>query len=235
MSEPRLSDWTLVAYRQREEERRRKEQKAAAAAPREQPSHDREERRFSDVTVVSLQRRFVLLEQRLAILEQRERERQIREKFAAAPAPSQNGKSEGDAAYFGDAVSATFGRSEDHSRAKSQPEFTYTKVEKAESFDERKANEQHAPAPANDSSRAAGGGFPSDFVEIRAERRTQPIQAGPARKIAGSASSLLAAALFAGAMGFFAAIFTVSAERAAQFRALVNIAVNAMSEGRHAK
>lgn len=234
MSEPRLSDWTLVAYRQREEARRRQEQKSAPP-PSEQQSRERDERRFSEVTVASLQRRFVLLEQRLAILEQRERERQIKEKFEVPAAQSQKAKPESDAISFGNAVSAAVGRGEQRAPAKSQPEFTHTKVEKAESIDDRKANERHAPSPANDPTRVAGGGFPSDVVEIRPERNAEPIHVEPARKIAGSVSSLIAVALLASSMGFFIAIFAVSKERATQFHALVNIAVKAMSDVRHTK
>lgn len=233
MSGTPLSDWTPIAYLQREEERRRNEQKPAGAPPPGQECRNNDEKPLSGVTVVNLQRRFLLLEQRLAILEQREHERQIREKFEAASTQSQRGAPTGGAAYFGDDISVRQG--EDYSQAKSQPEFSYSKVEQDESADDRKIRDLHMPSHASNSWRDNRSGTPSDFVEIHPLRSGQSIQAGPARKAAEALNSFVVTAFLAGSIGFMGAILLVPAEKAVQFHALVNIAVNAISEGPHTK
>ncbi len=235
MSETPLSDWTPITYLQREEERRRNEQKPAGAAPPEQECRNSDEKHLSGVTVASMQRRFFLLEQRLAILEQREHERQIREKFGAAPAQSQSRTPHSEAAYFGDAVSAIGHQREDHSQAKAHPEFTYTKAEKAEAIVDRKTRDLHAQSHASNSSHNKRSKLPNDFVEIHPLQSGEPIQAGPARRIAEAFNSFVVTAFLAGSIGFMGAILIVPAEKAVQFHALVNIAVNAISEASHTK
>lgn len=227
MSGTPLSDWTPIAYLQREEERRRNEQKPAGAAPFGQEFRDNDEKPLSGVTVVHLQRRFLLLEQRLAILEQREHERQSREKFEAAAAPSQRGTPTGGAAYFADDISLR--RGED-SKTNPRQEFTYGKVEQEESADDRKNGDLHAQSHLSDSWRDDRGMTPSDFVEIHPLRSGEPIQARPARKAAEALYSFVVTAFLAGSFGFMGAILLVPAEKAAEFHALVNIAVNAISE-----
>lgn len=233
MSGTPLSDWTPIAYLQREEERRRNEQKPAGAAPPGQECCNNDEKPLSGVTVVNLQRRFLLLEQRLAILEQREHERQIREKFEAASAQSQREAPTGGAAYFGDDISVRQG--EDYWKASSRPEFTYSKVEQDESADDCKIRDLHAQSYASDSWRDKRSRTPSDFVEIHPSRSGEPIQPVPARKVAEAFNSFVVTAFLAGAIGFMGAILIVPAEKAVQFHALVNIAVNVISEGSHTK
>ncbi len=231
MSGTPLSDWTPIAYLQREEERRRNEQKSAEAAPTEQECRNNDEKHLSGVTVTSLQRRFLLLEQRLAILEQREHERQIGEKFEAASAQSQSGTPTG-GAYFGDDFSVRQG---EDSNTNSRPEFTYSKVEQDESVDDRKTRDLHAQSHASDARRDRGSGTPNDFVELHPLRSGEPIQAAPARRIAEAFNSFVVTAFLAGSIGFIGAILIVPAEKAAQFHALVNIAVNAFSEASRTK
>ena len=233
MSDTPVSDWTPVASSQREEERRRNEQKSAGVEPPEQECRNNDEKHLSGVTVASLQRRFLLLEQRLAILEQREHERQIREKFETASVRSQSGTPTGGAASFGEEVSVRQG--EDCSKAKSPPEFTYSKVEQAEPIDDRKTRDLDAQSHASDSRRDKGSGTPNDFVEIHPLRSGEPIQPGPARRIAEAFNSFVVTAFLAGSIGFMGAILIVPAEKAVQFHALVNIAVNAISEASHTK
>ncbi len=233
MSDTPLSDWTPIAYLQREKERRRNEQKSVGTARPVQECRNNDEKHLSGVTVASMQRRFFLLEQRLAILERREHERQIREKLGAAAVHSQSGTPYSDAAFFGGAVSAIGHQREDHAQAKSQPEFFYTKTEKAEPMDDRKTRGQHAHA--SDSRHDERSGLRKDFVEIGPSRCDKPIQAGLASRIAAAISSLVVTAFLASSIGFMGAILTVPAEKAAQFHALVNIAVNAISEAPHAK
>ncbi len=233
MSETPLSDWTPIAYLQREEERRRNEQKPAGAAPPGQEFRNNDEKPLSGVTVVNLQRRFLLLEQRLAILEQREHERQIREKLEAASAQSQRATPTASAAYFGDDISVRQG--EDYSKVKSRPEFTYSKVERDESADDCKIRDPHNQSQASDSWRDNRSRTPSDFVEIHPLRSGEPTRAEPARKVAEALSSFVVTAFLAGSIGFLGAILLVPAETAVQFHALVSIAVNAISEGSHTK
>jgi hypothetical protein len=230
MSDTPLSDWTPIAYLQREEERRRNEQKSGGAVPPEQERHNNDEKHLSGVTVASMQRRFFLLEQRLAILERQEHERQIREKFAAVH--SQGGTSDSGAAYFGSAVSAIGHQVEDHSPAKSQPEFFYTKTEKSEPMDDRKTRDLHGQAGE---SRHDESGLPNDFVEIRPTRCDKTIQAGLGYRIAAAFSSFVVTAFLASSIGFMGAILTVPTEKAARIHALVNIAVKALSEAPHTK
>ncbi|MGD9659484.1 MAG: hypothetical protein AB7U61_17895 [Methylocystis sp.] len=233
MSGTPLSDWTPIAYFQREEERRRNERKTAGAAPPEQECHDNDEKRLGGVTVASLQRRFLLLEQRLAILEQREHERQVREKLNAASAQAQRGTSAGGAAYLGEEISVRQG--EDYSKAKSRPEFTYIKVEQAEPEDARKTGDFPAQSQASDSWRDNSSGAPSDFVEIHPLRGGEPFQAEPARKMAQAFYSFAVTAFLAGSIGFMAAILIVPAEKALKFHALFNIALSAVSEAARTK
>ena len=233
MSETPLSDWTPIAYLQREEERRRSEQKLAGVAPPGQEFPNNDEKPLSGVTVVNLQRRFLLLEQRLSILEQREHERQIREKFEATSAQSQTGMPTGGTAYFGDDISVRQG--EDYSKVKSRPEFTYSKVEQDKSADDRKICDPHAQSHASNSWRDNRSRTPSDFVEVHPLGSGEPIQAGPARKVAEALNSFLVTAFLAGSIGFMSAILLVPAEKAVQFHALVSIAVKAISEGSHTK
>lgn len=233
MSGTPLSDWTPIAYLRREEERRRNEQKPAGAPPPGQETRNNDEKPLSGVTVVNLQRRFLLLEQRLAILEQREHERQIRERLEAASAQSQRGTPTSETAYFGDDISIRQG--EDYSKAKSPPEFSYSKVEQDESADDRKIRELHAQSYASDSWRDNRSGTPRDFVEIHPLRSGEPTQAGPARKVAEALNSFVVTALLAGSFGFMGAILLVPAEKAVKFHALVNIAVSAISNGSHTK
>ncbi|MBM3641704.1 MAG: hypothetical protein FJX15_10260 [Alphaproteobacteria bacterium] len=190
---------------------------------------------MSDVTVASMQRRFLLLERRLAILEQREHERQIREKLEAAPAQAQSQTPLNDAAYLADAVSPIGNRRENHSQAKAHPEFTYTRAEKAELIDDPKTSDMHVQSHASDSpSNDERTRLPKDFVEIRPSSG-EPIQARLAHRIAAAFSSFVVTAFVAGSIGFLAAILTVPAERAVQFHALLNIAVNAISDASHRK
>ncbi len=233
MSGTPLSDWTPIAYLQREEERRRNERRPAGAAPPGQEFRDNDEKTLSGVTVVHLQRRFLLLEQRLSILEQREHERQSREKFEAAAAPSQRGTPTGGTAYVGDDISVRQG--EDDSKTNSRPEFTYRKVEQDESADDRKIRDLHAQSHVSDTWRDDRSRTPSDFVEIHPLRSGEPIQARQARKAAEALNSFVVTAFLAGSFGFMGAILFVPAEKAVEFHALVNIAVNAMSERSHTK
>ncbi len=241
MSGTPLSDWTPIAYLQREEERRRNAQKPAGAPPPEQQFRNNDEKPLSGVTVVNLQRRFLLLEQRLAILEQREHERQIREKFEAASTQSQRATPTGGTTYFGEDISVgqrddiSVRQGEDHSKVKSRPEFTYSKVERDESADDCKIRDTHAQSQASDSWPDNRSRTPSDFVEIHPLRSGEPIQAEPARKVAEALNSFVVTAFLAGSIGFMGAIFLVPAEKAVQFHAFVSIAVNAISEGFHTK
>jgi hypothetical protein len=233
MSGTPLSDWTPIAYFQREEERRRNEQRAAQAAPPEQECRNNDEKHLGGVTVASLQRRFVLLEQRLAILEQREHERQIREKLDAASTQAQRATPAGGAAYLGEELSVRQG--EEYSKAKSPPEFTYSEVEQAEPVDDRKTPDLNAQLHASESWRDKSGETPSEFVEIHPLPRGEPIQAKSARRIAQGLYSFVVTAFLAGSIGFIGAILIVPAEKAQKFHALVNIAVNAISEASHKK
>jgi hypothetical protein len=231
MSDAPLSDWTPIAYLQREKERSRNEQKPGGAVPPEQDRRNNDEKHLSGVTVASMQRRFFLLEQRLAILERQEHERQIREKFEAAAVHSQSGTSHSKAASFESAVTAIGRQVDDHSPAKSQPEFFYTKTEKSEPIDDRKTRDLHVPAD----SRHDESGLPNDFVEIGPTRCDNPIQAGLGYRIAAAFSSFVVTAFLASSTGFMFAILTVPTEKAAQIHALVNIAVRALSEAPHTK
>ncbi|MFO1102745.1 MAG: hypothetical protein U1E20_07580 [Methylocystis sp.] len=66
-------------------------------------------------------------------------------------------------------------------------------------------------------------------------RSGEPSQAGAARKAAEAFNSFVVTAFLAGAIGFIGAIVIMPAEKALQFHALVNFAVNAISAGSHAK
>lgn len=230
MGDTPLSDRTLIAYLQKEEGRRRSEQESAGTAMPEREWRNDGEKHLSGVTVANMQRRFLLLEQRLAVLEQREHERQIREKFGAAPAQFQSGAPLNDAA-FGGKVSAIGRQRDDDSQAK----FIDAKVKKIESIDDRKTLDLDAQLSASGSSRDESSGPPNDFVEIRPVRSGEPTQAGFARRLAGAFNSFIVTAFLAGSIGFIGAILTVPAEKAAQFHALVNIAVNAISAASHTK
>jgi hypothetical protein len=232
MSGTPLSDWTPIAYLQREEERRRRERKLGAQPSPGQERRNNDEKPLSDVTVVNLQRRFLLLEQRLAVLEQREHERQIREKFEAAAAQSRSGTPTGGAPYFED--DSFVRQPEDYSKANSGPEFTYSKVEQDQPSADRKIGDLDAQSPASDSSRDHGSRSPSDYVEIHPLRSGEPIQTGAARKAAEAFNSFVMTAFLAGSIGFIGAILIMPAEKARQFHALVNFAVNAISAGSHA-
>ena len=237
MRETSLSDWTPIAYFQREEARRHNEQNSARAAPPEQERPNSDEKQLSGVTVASMQRRFLLLEQRLAILEQRERERQIREKFeVAAPQSQSRTPNHNDASNLADAVSGVANRREDHAQAKAPPEFSYVRTEKAESTDEPVASDAPGSSHASDfSSNEKKNKLPKDFVEIRPSPSGDPVQAGWGRRMAAAFSSFVVTAFMAGSIGFIAAILAVPAERAAQFHAFLNIAVNAISDVSHRK
>ncbi|MGD9540095.1 hypothetical protein [Methylocystis sp.] len=233
MSGTPLSDWTPIAYFQREEERRRNEQKAAEAAPPEQEARNNDEKHLGGVTVASLQRRFVLLEQRLAILEQREHERQIREKHDAASMQAQSVTAAAGVAYLGEELSVRQG--EDHSKARSRPEFTYSKVEQAEPVDDRKTCDLPPQSHASDSWREKSSETPSEFVETHPLRSGEPFQAEPARRMAQTFYSFVVTAFLAGSIGFLGAILIVPAEKALKFHAFVNIAVKALTEASRTK
>jgi hypothetical protein len=234
MGDTPLSDRTLIAYLPREEERRRNEQESGGSAPPEREYRNNDEKNLSGVTVANMQRRFLLLEQRLAVLEQREHERQIREKFGAAPAQFQSGAPLSDATFGGD-VSAIGRQRDDHSKPKAHPEFIDTEDEKTESIDDRKTRGLHAQLNESDSSRDESSRPQNDFVENRPSRSGEPAQAGFARRLAAAFSSFVVTAFLAGSIGFIGAILTVPAEKAAQFHALVDIAVNAISAASHTK
>ncbi|MFO1125285.1 MAG: hypothetical protein U1E25_08420 [Methylocystis sp.] len=235
MRETPLSDWTPIAYFQREEARLQSEQNSARAASPGQERPNNDEKQLSDVTVASMQRRFLLLERRLAILEQREHERQIREKLEAAPAQPQSQTPLNDAAYLGAAVSPIGNRRENHSQAKTHPEFTYTRAEKPELIDHPKTSDMHVQAHASESPSTDKGTKPSkDFVEIRPSSG-EPVEAGLAHRIAAAFSSFVVTAFVAGSIGFLAAVLTVPRDRAVQFHALLNIAANAISDASHRK
>lgn len=226
---------TPIAYLPREEERRRNEQESGGAAPPEREYRNNDEKNLSGVTVANMQRRFLLLEQRLAVLEQREHERQIREKFGVAPAQFQSGAPLSDAAYFGDAGFAIGRQRDDHSKPKAHPEFIDTEDEKTEWIDDRKTRGLHAQLNESDSSRDESSRPQNDFIENRPSRSGEPAQAGFARRLAAAFSSFVVTAFLAGSIGFVVAILTVPAEKAAQFHTLVDIAVNAISAASHTK
>lgn len=84
MSKILLSDWTLVAFKQREEERRKREQGETAPLPPATATPRANETLRSEWTIAVLQKRFAALEQRLAAQEQREEARRQSELREAA-------------------------------------------------------------------------------------------------------------------------------------------------------
>jgi hypothetical protein len=170
-----------------------------------------------------MQRRFLLLERRLVVLEQREHERQIRERFGATPSQFQSGSPLCNAAYFGDAGSAIGRQREDHSQAKAHSNLSDEPIE------DRKIRDLHAQLDANDYSVYESRSLPNDFDEIRRSRSSEPIQVGRTGRIAAALNSFMVTAFLLGA------ILTVPAEKAAHVHALVNIAVNAISKAPHSK
>jgi len=222
MSKTLLSDWTLVAFKQREEERRGGENRrvteqvrAASRAPAEAPPRDNELLR-SEWTIAALQKRFAALEQRLASMEQREEERQRSERVEAAVRARR--EEEQQQVVSGSSTDTAPDQSQAHWQEVEQPQFVEAEFEPREAGTILHAHEQvieqKAPEIVRDSQ-----GYKSRFEVHPAPRR------GIVRTIAYGFVSVVMTALIAAAVGFGIAVFTVPIEKATQFHTYVNHAL----------
>ena len=222
MSKTLLSDWTLVAFKQREEERRGGENRrvteqvrAASCAPAEAPPRDNEMLR-SEWTIAALQKRFAALEQRLASMEQREEERRRSERVEAAARARR--EEEQEQVVLGTSTDAAPDQSQAHWQEVEQPQFVQAEFEPREAGTILHAHEQvfeqKAPEIVRDSQ-----GYKSRFEVHPAPRR------GIVRTIAYGFVSVVMTALIAAAIGFGIAVFTVPIEKATQFHTYVNRAL----------
>jgi len=222
MSKTLLSDWTLVAFKQREEERRGGENRrvteqvrAASRAPAEAPPRDNELLR-SEWTIAALQKRFAALEQRLASMEQREEERQRSERVEAAARARR--EEEQPQVVLGSSTDVAPDQSQAHWQEVEQPQFVEAEFEPREAGTILHAHEQvieqKAPEIVRDSQ-----GYKSRFEVHPAPRR------GIVRTIAYGFVSVVMTALIAAAVGFGIAVFTVPIEKATQFHTYVDHAL----------
>jgi hypothetical protein len=222
MSKTLLSDWTLVAFKQREEERRREENRrgraqvdAAPFAPAEAPPRENETLR-SEWTIAALQKRFAALEQRLAAVEQREEERRRSERVEAAARARR--EEEQEQVVLGAANDVAPGQSHAHQHEIEQAQYAQAAFEPPEAGTILHAHdqvfEQNAPEIVRDTQ-----GYESR-LEVRPARRRGTI--------VYRFVSVVITALIAATIGFGIAIFTVPIEKATQFHTSVNRALDGL-------
>jgi hypothetical protein len=222
MSKTLLSDWTLVAFKQREEERRGEERRrvreqvhTASFAPAQAPPRDSETLR-SEWTIAALQKRFAAMEQRLAAVEQREDERRRSERVEAAAHARR--EEEPQQVVLETSTDAAPDQSQGRLQGVEQPQFVQAEVQPPEAGTNLDAHEQvferNAPEIARNNQ-----GYKSRFEVHPAPRR------GVVRTIVYGFVSVVVTALVAAAIGFGIAVFTVPIEKASQFHTYVNRAL----------
>jgi len=207
MKESFLSDWTLVAFKQREEERRRKEQDEAAGVRSSEEKQRSNEIARSEWTVAALQKRFVALEQRIAALEQREEER--RQKLE--PEPPQ-------------AARPRLPEEKQPSKEEflsSSTELGEARIKPQQVEDIRRANErglkseEAATVTLDELER-----LQRDRMKIRPLKEVETVRVGVAHKMLRGLFSLMITASIAGAIGFGIGVSAVPIETASHFHAL---------------
>lgn len=208
MKESFLSDWTLVAFKQREEERRRKERDEAARVRSSEEKQQSNEVLLSEWTVAALQKRFVALEQRLAALEQREEERRQEEQpeppQAARPIlPEEKQRS----------TEVFLSASTELGEAR----IEHPQVEAIPRANERGLQSEEPAIVTLDGLERLRG----DRMKIAPLKEVETVRVGVARRMLRGLFSLTITASIAGAIGFGVAVSVVPIEKAAPFRSLV--------------
>jgi len=230
MKEVPLSDWTLVAFKQREEERRRKEQdEADRVSPIEEMQSNKEMLR-SDGTIAALQKRFTAIEQRLAALEQRDEERRRKEQDELAHATPQEKKQCGNEASFINSILSTPKQRDEERNMKGPPELAAeAKVEHGLVEAMRPVYQQRERAETIPNLERKQ--LQRDRIDTRLANNGEAIRVGRAPGVMRGLFSVLITASIAGAIGFGIGMYEVPKEKAADFRALVKRGLDAIYGG----
>ena len=217
MKESFLSDWTLVAFKQREEERRRKERDEAARVRSNEEKQRGNEILRSEWTVLALQKRFVALEQRLTALEQREEERCQKEQpeppQAARPLLPQE-KQRSEEVFLSE-------RS-----ALGEANIKRQQAEAIHRANERGLTSEEAATVTLDK----GERLQRDRMKVRPLKEVETVRVGVAHKMLRGLLSLLITASLAGAIGFGIGVYVVPIEQAAHFHAMVERSLDSIHE-----
>jgi hypothetical protein len=208
MKESFLSDWTLVAFKQREEERRRKERDEATRVRSNEEKQRGNEILRSEWTVAALQKRFVALEQRLTALEQREEDRRQKEQpeppQAARPLLPEE-KQSCKEVFLSD------------SSGLGEANIKRQQVEAIHRANERGLTSEEAATVTLDE----GERLQRDRMKVRPLKEVETVRVGVAHKMLRGLFSLMITASFAGAIGFGIGVYVVPIEKATHFHAMV--------------
>lgn len=220
MSKILLSDWTLVAFKQREEERRKRERGEMAPLPPAAATPRANETLRSEWTIAVLQKRFTALEQRLAALEQREEARRQSELREAAARIRQ--KEEQDEALLATSTIVAPSQGNERWRGIDQPGLLQAEFEPREPGPLTHTDAQWLERNVSETARDREG--KGDRIEIRPART-----GGIVFAILNRVVSIMIMASIAAAIGFGIGVYAVPIEKATQFHSFVNRALDGVS------